>query len=91
MKLYKKLTGIFLFTVMLLGQMIPVQAASFSVKANKSTISPNSSFTVSISTQGAGQFSVSASNGSVSSGSVWVDGSGSVSVQAGAVEQQLSL
>ena len=83
MKLYKKLTGIFLFTVMLLGQMIPVQAASFSVKANKSTISPNSSFTVSISTQGAGQFSVSASNGSVSSGSVWVDGSGSVSVTGG--------
>ena len=67
----------------MLGQMIPVQAASFSVKANKSTISPNSSFTVSISTQGAGQFSVSASNGKVSSSSVWVDGSGSVSVTGG--------
>lgn len=68
---------------MLFGQMIPVQAASFSVKANKSTISPNSSFTVSISTQGAGQFSVSASNGKVSSSSVWVDGSSSVSITGG--------
>ena len=67
----------------MLGQMIPVQAASFSVKANKSTISPNSSFTVSISTQGAGQFSVSASNGKVSSSSVWVDGSSSVSITGG--------
>ena len=67
----------------MLGQMIPVQAASFSVKANKSTISPNSTFTVSISTQGAGQFSVSASNGKVSSSSVWVDGSSSVSITGG--------
>lgn len=67
----------------MLGQMIPVQAASFSVKASKSTISPNSTFTVSISTQGAGQFSVSASNGKVSSSSVWVDGSSSVSITGG--------
>lgn len=68
---------------MMLGQMIPVHAAGFSVRASQSTINPNKSFTVSISTQGAGQFSVSASNGSVSSGSVWVDGSGSVSVTGG--------
>lgn len=67
----------------MLGQMIPVQAASFSVKASKSTISPNSTFTVSISTQGAGQFSVSASNGKVSSSSIWVDGSSSVSITGG--------
>lgn len=67
----------------MLGQMIPVQAASFSVKASKSTISPNSTFTVSISTQGAGQFSVSASNGKVSSSNVWVDGSSSVSITGG--------
>lgn len=81
--MYKKIIGLFLFSIMMLGQMIPVQAASFSVKANKSTISPNSSFTVSISTQGAGQFSVSASNGKVSSSSVWVDGSSSVSITGG--------
>ena len=81
--MYKKIIGLFLFSIMLFGQMIPVQAASFSVKANKSTISPNSSFTVSISTQGAGQFSVSASNGKVSSSSVWVDGSSSVSITGG--------
>lgn len=81
--MYKKIIGLFLFSIMMLGQMIPVQAASFSVKASKSTISPNSTFTVSISTQGAGQFSVSASNGKVSSSSIWVDGSSSVSITGG--------
>ena len=60
-----------------------IYAAGFSVSRSTSSVSPGGRFTVSISCQGAGQFSVSASNGSVSSGSLWVDGSGSVTVTAG--------
>ena len=60
-----------------------IYAAGFSVSRSTSSVSPGGRFTVSVSCQGAGQFSVSASNGSVSSSSLWVDGSGSVTVTAG--------
>lgn len=60
-----------------------VYAASFSVGASKSSVAPGGTFSVNISVGGAGQFSVSASNGSVSSSSLWVDGSASVTVTAG--------
>lgn len=58
-------------------------AASFSVSANKSSVTPGQSFSVTVSVSGAGQFSVSASNGSVSASSIWVDGSSSFTVTAG--------
>ena len=59
-----------------------VDAASFTVSANTSSVSAKGKFTVTIRVAGAGQFSVSVSNGS-GGGSVWVDGSASVSITAG--------
>jgi hypothetical protein len=82
-----KLLKIFLSVYLLIGMigvhLVDSSAASFSVKASSSSVSPGGSFTVTISASGAGQFSVSASNGTVSSSSVWVDGSATVSVKAG--------
>lgn len=80
----KKYISLLMFFIMMLSNMVSVSAAGFSVSTSSSTISPNKSFTVTISTQGAGQFSISASNGKVSNSSIWVDGNGSVSVTAGA-------
>lgn len=58
-------------------------AASFTVKASTSSIAPGGSFTVTVSVSGAGKFNFSASNGTVSTSSSWVDGSYSFSVKAG--------
>ncbi len=59
-----------------------VIAASFSVSASSSSVSPGGTFSVNISVGGAGRFSISASNGSVVS-SAFIDGSGSIKVTAG--------
>lgn len=80
-KLIKIVTILVMFVTMM--NLTNVQAATFSVSKSKSSVAPGETFLVSISVKGAGQFSVSASNGSVSSSSLWVDGSGSVKVTAG--------
>ncbi len=61
-----------------------VSASTFSVSASTSSVSANSTFTVSFGSGTTGQYTCSASGGSVSSSSVWVDGgTGSVTVTAG--------
>ncbi len=60
-----------------------VFAASFSIKASSSKVSPGGSFTVTVSAPGAGQFSFSASNGTVSTSQGWVEGSYKFTVTAG--------
>ena len=73
------------FVMLLSLFQMPVFAASFSVSKSASSVSPGGQFTVSVNCpSGAGRFSVSASNGSVSSSSLWIDnGSSSVTVTAG--------
>lgn len=84
-RLYKIFIANIIVLVMLAGFQLPVFAASFSVGRSTSSVAPGGKFTVTVSCpSGAGRFSVSASNGRVSSGSLWVDnGSSSVTVTAG--------
>nr|WP_288544935.1 cadherin-like beta sandwich domain-containing protein [uncultured Faecalibacillus sp.] len=71
----------FLMTISLLQ--LPVYAAGFSVSKSASSVAPGGTFTVSVSVSGEGRFNFSASNGTVSSSSQWIAGSGLVSVKAG--------
>lgn len=84
-RLYKIFIANIIVLVMLAGFQLPVFAASFSVGRSTSSVAPGGKFTVTVSCpSGAGRFSVSASNGRVSSGSLWVEnGSSSVTVTAG--------
>lgn len=74
-----------ILTFILIINSFTVSAASFSVSKSKSSVSPGGTFTVTITcSSGAGQFSISAKNGTVSNNSLWIDnGSGSVTVTAG--------
>lgn len=59
-------------------------AASISVRSSKTSVAPGESFSVSISSSGAtGKVSVTVSNGSVSTSSLWLEPSSSVTVKAG--------
>lgn len=82
-KIIKGLLFSTVFAVLMNLSCLNVFAASFSVSASKSSVTPGGKFTVTISVGGAGQFNVSASNGSVSTNSVFADGSASVTVTAG--------
>lgn len=83
---YKKIKKIILITCMmfvfLLMNCVSVEAASFSVSSNASSVSSGKTFQVSISVSGAGKFGISVSNGSVSTNQIFVDGSASFSVTA---------
>lgn len=85
MKLQSKIKLILLCTIIFL--MIcsaKAFAATISVKPSKTSVSPGESFTVSISSSGAtGKVSISASNGSVSPSSLWLEPSGTVTIKAG--------
>lgn len=60
-----------------------LRAASFSISVSSSSVAPGGTFTVSISVNGAGQFSVSGSNATVSESSIWCDSSCSLTATAG--------
>lgn len=62
-----------------------VHAASFSLTSNKSTLTPNETFKVTISIDGAGQFSIVASNASISDTTIWCEDSCTFSATAGSV------
>lgn len=70
--------------VLLMGiLMTRVEASTFSLTSNKTSVTPNSSFTVTITVEGAGKFSIAANNATVSETSVWCDGSYSLNVTSG--------
>lgn len=60
-----------------------VLAATFSVSANKNTVSPDESFTVTISVNGAGKFQVKGDNATVSNNKAWCEGSCQITATAG--------
>lgn len=70
------------FTISCL-QLTNIYAASFSVGGSTSSVGPGESFTVSVSLDGAGLFTFSGSNASVSAGSQFCDGSCSITATAG--------
>ena len=85
MKIQSKIKFILLLLIIFLGLgASKVFAASISVGASKSSVSPGESFTVSISASGAtGKVNISVSNGTASKSSLWLEPSGSITVTAG--------
>lgn len=77
------LAGMLILSILATMLPVAVSAATFSVSSNKSSVSPNGTFTVSVSVPGAGQFSISGSNATVSSSSIWCEDSCSVTATAG--------
>ena len=80
MKTNKNILKILMITLLIvLGTILlstKCYAATMSVSASKSSVSPGETFTVTVSvSNGAGSVNLSASNGSVSSGSAWLDNS----------------
>lgn len=62
-----------------------VHATSFSLTSNKSTLTPNETFKVTITVDGAGKFNIIASNASITESSIWCEDSCSFSATAGSV------
>lgn len=86
MKLKNKIKLILLMSFVLLGLLsAKCFATSISVSSSKKTVSPGESFSVTISGSDAtGRVNISASNGSVSQSSVWIENSSvTVTVKAG--------
>lgn len=85
MKIKFKIQLIILLSIIFIGICsTKVLGASISVRPSKSSVSPGESFSVSISANGAtGKVSISASNGTVSSSSLWLEPSGTITVKAG--------
>lgn len=84
MKVIKKLLVLTIFVVTLFVTNVTVYAASFSMSASKSSVSPNSTFTISVGGDCIGRVNLSVSNGTLSTSSVWVEmGYETVTVTAG--------
>lgn len=85
MKIKFKIQLIILLSIIFIGICsTKVLGTSISVRPSKSSVSPGESFSVSISANGAtGKVSISASNGTVSSSSLWLEPSGTITVKAG--------
>lgn len=77
------LAGMLILSMLVTMLPMVANAASFSISSNKSSVSPNGTFTVTITVPGAGQFSVSGNNATVSSSSVWCEDKCSVTATAG--------
>lgn len=85
MKIKSRIKLVILFTIIFISICsVKVLGASITVSPSKSTVSPGESFSVSISSNGAtGKVSISATNGTVSKSSLWLEPSGSITVTAG--------
>lgn len=84
MRHINKIMSCFVILSLLIGiSTTTVAATTFTLTSNKSAVTPNSSFTVTITVEGAGKFGIVASNATVSSSSIWCDGSCSFDVKAG--------
>lgn len=62
-----------IFGILMLFQIIPVEAASFGMSASKTKVAPNSTFTVSVGGDCIGRVNLSISGGTLSTTSVWVE------------------
>ena len=86
MKHINKILCTFVMISMLIGIFTNVvYAASFTLTSNKSVVTPNETFVVTITLDGSGKFNIVASNGTVSESTIWCDNSCSFKVTAGSV------
>lgn len=89
----KKYLTLIICTLILILGALPVNAASFSMRASSTQVSPNGTFTISVGGDCIGRVNLSVNNGTLSTSSVWVEqsyqtvtvtagGSGTVTVTA---------
>lgn len=89
----KKYLTLIISSFILILWTLPVNAASFSMRASSTQVNPNGTFTISVGGDCIGRVNLSVSNGTLSTSSVWVEqnyqtvtvtagGSGSVTVTA---------
>lgn len=84
MKKIKKLMILLIFVFTMTITHLSVFAASFTISASKSSVSPNESFTVYVGGDCIGRVNLSVTNGSLSTSEVWVEmGTVSITVIAG--------
>lgn len=82
-KILQSFILVFVISISIIATQYHASAATFSVSKSASSVVAGGKFTVTVQLSGAGKFSISASNGTVSSQSLWVEGNGSVTVTAG--------
>lgn len=69
----KKYLTLIIFIIILISLALPVNAASFSMRASSTQINPNGTFTISVGGDCIGRVNLSVSNGTLSTNSVWVE------------------
>ena len=79
----KKILNMAVLVAVLVFSTVIINATSFSVSANKSTVAPGGTFQVNINVAGEGRFDIQVTNGSASISSFWYPESKSVTITAG--------
>lgn len=69
----KKFITLILCILILILWALPVNAASFSIRASSAQINPNGTFTISVGGDCIGRVNLSISNGTLSKSSIWVE------------------
>lgn len=69
----KKYITLILCSLILILWALPVNAASFSIRASSTQINPNGTFTISVGGDCIGRVNLSISNGTLSTSSIWVE------------------
>ncbi len=82
-KIIKTLSYVILSFMLIASNIYPVFAADFKVTASKTTVSPQSTVTITIKVDGEGKFSMSAKNAKLSESVYWVNGTYSFSAKVG--------
>lgn len=79
----KKILNMAVLVAVLVFSTVIINATSFSVSANKSTVAPGGTFQVNVNVPGEGRFDIAVSNGSASTSYFWYPDSKSVTITAG--------
>ena len=79
----KKILNMAVLVAVLVFSTVIINATSFSVSANKSTVAPGGTFQVNINVAGEGRFDIQVTNGSASISSFWYPEHKSVTITAG--------
>lgn len=69
----KNIITTIIFSLILIIWALPVNAASFNIRASSTQVNPNGTFTISVGGDCIGRVNLSVSNGTLSTSSVWVE------------------
>lgn len=82
-KYVKSILSILLVLSIIFNNFNDINAASFSLYANKTSVSPSTTVTFTISVKGCGMFSIKGENATVSQSTIWVDEKATFSAKVG--------